>query len=187
MAMLQLILLAGAVHAQMNPRGVTRTPANVDLDREAERDRTVIRRVEADAPRRNLILREIKNDFVRLQELNDGLLELIDDTPLNYNEIATVTSKIKTVAARLDSNLVLGELDGEKPSVQLEISETALRSSLASLSDLVISFLENPVFIERGVFDVEQTRRAKHDVDSIIAISAQAKKLAKKLSQPGRK
>jgi len=136
-----------------------------------------------------MILIQIKKDFQEIQVLNDELLRQVSSNPaFDYKQISEAASRIKTLAGRLDSNLVLGKSEsGRAPRPEYEFSEAALRSSLLALYDLVGRFVENPIFRERGVFDIQETKKAKEDVDDIIALSDQIKKIAKRLRKDASK
>jgi hypothetical protein len=170
---------------EVNPRGVPpprrNTPDNPDREAESEAARKV-RRDDAPRPDRRAILAQIKKDFQQIQVVNEDLSQqLAAGGPLDYKHVSDSASKIRSLADRLDSNLVLGESENKGSRPEYDFSEAALRSSLVTLHDLVISFVENRIFRERGVFDIQETKRAKGDVDEIIALSDQIKKIAKKL------
>jgi hypothetical protein len=182
----QLLMVSAILVAQdVNPRGVPPPRRNTpdyperNLERESARR---VGRVNIAAPDRRLILAQIKKDFLQIQVVNDELgQQLTADGALDYKHISDAAGKIKTLAGRLDSNLVLGKSEGKEPRPEYEFSEAGLRSSLLSLHDLVVRFVENPIFKESGVFDIQETKKAKEDVDSIIALGNQTKRIAKKL------
>lgn len=184
----QLLMVSAILMAQeVSPRGISpprrNTPDYPERDFERESARKV-RRVDVAAPDRRLTLIQIKKDFLQIQVLNSELgQELGSNRALDYKHIFDTASKIKTLAGRLDSNLVLGKSEGKEPRPEYEFSEAVLRTSLLSLGDLVVRFVENPIFRESGVFDIHETKKAKQDVDSIIALSDQIKRIAKKLSK----
>ena len=185
---MQIILGSAILVAQeVNPRGIPPPRRNTPdyPDREAEREAARrVRRDDAPAPDRRLVLVQIKKDFQQIQVVNDDLGQLLAaNTALDYKYVSDTASKIRSLAGRLNSNLVLGESENKPARPEYEFSEAVLRSSLFSLHDLVISFVENPIFKERGVFDIQETKRAKGDVDEIIVLSDQIKKIAKKLKK----
>ena len=184
---LQIFLCSAALTAQrpVKPRGVPQSvPAPIETDREWERisSRTTI--VNSPAPDGRETLREIRKDFLKIQILTNELIRAVGSKPqLEYKYISDTAGKIRTLAERLDSNLALGKPEGAGPRAEFEFSETALKSSLRSLHRLVRSFVENPIFKERNVFDIQETKRAKQDVAGIIAVSEQVKKIARKLNK----
>lgn len=178
-----LLLMVSAILIAQNvdPRGVPPPRRNTPEYPERDYSRKV-RRIDNAAPGKRLILLQIKKDFEQIQVLNDELgQQLTSNRPLDYKHISDAASKIKSLAGRLDSNLVLGKPESKEPRPEFQFSETVLRSSLLSLHGLVISFVESPIFRETGVFDINETRKAKHDVDSIIVVSDQIKTIAKRL------
>jgi len=184
----QLLMASAILMAQeVNPRGVPPPRRNTPDYPEFEKDRDAARKaksVDSPAPDKRLVIIQIKKDFQQIQVVNDGLQQgLTSNRALDYKHIADAASKIKTLAGRLDSNLVLGKSETRKPHPEYEFSEAVLRTSLLSLHDSVVRFVENPIFTESGVFDIQQTKKAKQDVDSIIILSDQIKRIAKKLGK----
>ena len=181
----QFLMVSVVVAQDVNPRGIPPPRRNTpdyperNLEREASRR---VGRVNIPAPDRRLILAQIKKDFLQIQVVNDELgQQLTANGGLDYKHISDAAGKIKTLAGRLDSNLVLGKSEGKEPHPEYEFSEAGLRSLALSLHVLVVRFVENPIFRERGVFDIQETKKAKEDVDSIIALSRQTKRIAKQL------
>jgi len=182
----QLLLVSTMLIAQeVNPRGIPPPQRNTPdyPDREADRDKArKANRVDVAPPDRRLILIQIKKDFQQLQVVNAELEQRLSSSGLlDYKYISEAAAKIKTLAERLDSNLVLGESESKESRPEYEVSEAVLRSSLLSLHDLVITFVENPIFRESGVFDIPETKKAKADMNGILVLSDQVKKIAKRL------
>ena len=183
-ACVQLLAISFVAAGQtVNPRGVPPTPVTAP-ERESERDRPRNRRVEEDFPRpQPRSAKEVKQDFLLIQTLNETLPSLGNSEPLDYARIAATASKIKSIAGRLDSSLLLPEMSKQKSLVTFNSTPDGLRTALTSLHDLIGSFAGNPVFNEPGVIDVEQTTKARQDMKQIIAVSAVLKKIAKTLGK----
>ena len=168
----------------VKPRGAPARLPNSETGRDWERIKDRTRTVNSPAPGSRDTLGEIKKDFLEIQIVTNQLLQTVRSQPgLNFKYISHTAGKIKTLAGRLDSNLGLRESERAEQRADYEFSETALKSSLSSLHRLVRSFVENPIFKEKNVFDVQETKRAKQDVKRIIAVSDQIKETAKKLNK----
>ena len=180
-----LLLASAALQAQtVQPRGIpiprTITAGYPDRSRRDGQGDNV-------GAYRRLILAQIKKDFLKLQILNDALgQEIAANRTFDYKQIADTASKIKSLARRLDSNLNLGK--AEKRIVaraEPEIADPALRFLLLDLHNLVVSFVENPIF--HGVLDIEETKKAKSSVIEIGLVSDKIKVVAKQLRRtPGK-
>ena len=185
---LQILLCSTALRAQQppTPHGVPPPlPNTPDTERDWERTNTrKMRRIDNRTPTGRATLGEIKKDFVKIQLVNNELLQSVtSNNSLDYKYIADAAAKIKTLAGRLNSNFALGKSQTEDHPPEYEFSQEVLKSSLFSLHSLVVRFVDNPIFRERGVFDIQQTKKAKQDVDSIITLTEQIKTIAKRLSK----
>ena len=133
---------------------------------------------------RRLILEQIQKDFAKLQALRDDLGVQLTANALDYKHIADAAGKIRTLAKRLDSNLVLGKVETPVAArAEPDPSDPALRSLLLALHDRVGSFVDNPIFRDRTIYDLEETRKAKSDVVEIGVVSNEVKKVAKQLKR----
>lgn len=133
---------------------------------------------------RRLILEQIQKDFAKIQALKDDLAVQLTANSLDYKHIADAAGKIRTLAKRLDSNLVLGKVETTVAArTESDPRDPALRSLVLALHDRVGSFVENPIFRDRTVYDLEETRKAKSDVVEIVLVSDEVKKVAKQLKR----
>jgi pectate lyase len=178
-----------AAHAQSGTTQGTRgrtDPVQRELQRRFESD--AIERALAQGPRaanneRRLILVQIKEDFLRLQIVDDGLRQATRVGPLDLEAVAKSVSEIASRAKRLKDNLALPELETtpDTPDSDPETSIEQLRLSLAVLSNSIKEFVENPVFEKAGVVDAKLSAKARRDLEQIIAVSKQAKRAGEKL------
>ena len=185
---LQILICSSALMAQQppTPHGVPPPlPNTPETERDWERTNPrKTRRVDNRTPTGRATLGEIKKDFLKIQIVNNELLQSVtSNNSLDYKYIADAASKIKTLAGRLNSNFALGKSQTEDHPPEYEFSQEVLKASLFSLHSLVVRFVDNPIFRERGVFDIQQTKKAKQDVDSIITLTEQIKTIAKRLSK----
>lgn len=183
----EVLIVAAILTAQeVNPRGISPPRRNTPDNPEREANRDASRRADRiDSPSldRRLTLIQIKKDFHQIQAVNDELQRITSNATLDYKRISDAASKIRALAGRLNSNLALGKSESKEARPQYEFNAMVLRSSLFSLHDLVVRFVENPIFRERDVFDIPETKRAKGDMDDIIFLSKQIKKIAKRLRE----
>ena len=184
----QILLCSTALRAQQppTPHGVPPPlPNTPDTERDWERTNSrKMRRIDNRTPTGRATLGEIKKDFLKIQIVNNELLQSVtSNNSLDYKYIADAASKIKTLAGRLNSNFALGKSQTEDHPPEYELSQEVLKGSLFSLHSLVVRFVDNPIFRERGVFDIQHTKKAKQDVDGIITLTEQIKTIAKRLSK----
>ena len=62
-----------------------------------------------------------------------------------------------------------------------------MKAALLSLDGSIMRFINNPIFKNPGVVEVEQAARARRDLDTIIEFSQLIKKDAERLSKPSEK
>jgi hypothetical protein len=107
---------------------------------------------------------------------------------LDYKLISEASAEIRRRAARLRSNLPLPETEkGEQEAQPMEgwneLGQGQVKLALLALDDLIMRFVMNPVFQKLGVVDVQQSLRAKRDLEVIIKLSGKIKKCADKLAK----
>lgn len=176
---------ASAIVAQQPPppRGVPPPlPNTPDTERNWERiNARSSKKYDARAPTGKPVLGDIRKDFNELQAVANNLhFSLASQGTLNHKYIGDAASRIRTLAIRLNANLALGKPQVEAAPPDPEYSDEILRTSLVSLHRLVARFVDNPIFRERGILDIPQTKRAKQDVDGIVAVSEQIKRLTRR-------
>jgi hypothetical protein len=178
----------GLVVAQQppSPRGVP-PPLPVTPDSE----RTGVRlgskpnkRFDAKTPNGRNRLGDVRKDFAAIQVVNNELrVSVTAQAALDYKYISSAAGKIRMLANRLNSNLALGKPQVEGEPVDLEYNDARLRSSLFYLHRLVARFVDNPIFREPNVLDIPQTKRAKQDVDGIMSLTDQIRRITQQLSK----
>lgn len=187
-ACLFLVSCATVLVAQetATPRGV-RPPLPNTPDAERGWERTTDRKQKkwgARAPSGRPVLGDIRKDFAEIQSLNNQLIfATAAPNLLNYKYISDSVGRMKTLAVRLNSNLGLGRSQVEVETPEIEYSDSVLRASLISLHRFVAKFVDNPIFKERGVFDITENRKAKQDVDGIISLSDHIKRITRGMRQ----
>lgn len=132
-----------------------------------------------------LALTQIKEDYVRIQLVNNELAEAASKPgELDLKLVAKSTSEIGKRAERLLSNLALPELpaDIERVKVPGE-GQTQLSSSLLMLRRLVDRFVRSPFFREVNVIDAQVSARTRRDLEGIIELSERLKKESERLDK----
>ena len=178
------------VHGQSGtPQATRRTdPVQRELQRRFESE--AIERALAENPHlrheheRRLVLSASRQDFLRMQVVNDDLQKFASRTAsFDLNAVARSSSEITKCAERLKKNLALPEIEkrSEHPGSKAEMGIEKLPSSLSVLDELINSFVANPVFEKLGVVDARLSTQAHRDLDQIILVSKQVKKSSEQL------
>ncbi len=152
----------------------------------------------AEKPPERLLYQQINEDFRRMQEVNNQMMRAIfQATPSNpsntidFKHLTRSLTEINKRASRLKSNLRLPKEEAERPPHATHdiLTIEQLKQSLLMLDDLVMSFIDNPTFENPGVVDLEQSAKARRDLEGIVEHSQLIKMKAEKLGktdQPGR-
>lgn len=175
-----LTLLAGAAHAQSTPpRREDPLQRKLQSVVQLEMLEAAMTRRPTSSTDRNTTLAEVKEDFWRIQLANDDLnTSLSSQSTLDSRMVAKTASEIRTRAKRLKENLALPR--PEKRAEPQTAPASDLRSSIASLSKLVESFVSNPMLSQKHVVDATLSLKASRDLEDIIALSGEIKKVAAK-------
>jgi hypothetical protein len=91
--------------------------------------------------------------------------------------IAKTASEIRTRAKRLKENLTLPRPENN-PESQTVTTASDLRSSIAKLTKLIDSFVSNPMLSQKHVVDAALSLQASRDLEDIIAVSGEIRKVA---------
>ena len=127
---------------------------------------------------RNTTLAQIREDFWRIQLANDELnTSLSSQAGVDSRLIAKTASEVRTRAKRLKENLALPRAEKD-PKPQAGLDATDFRSSISTLSRLIDSFVSNPMLSQKHVVDATLSLKASRDLEAIIALSGEIKKIA---------
>lgn len=136
-----------------------------------------------------LALAQIKEDYVRIQEVNREMAQAAaSGGALDLKLVAKSASEIRRRAERLKRNLALPEPEkaDERPKAAAEAGPEELKASLLALARLVNVFVRNPIFREVNVVDARQSARASRDLEEIIELSGRLKKDSERLERVAR-
>jgi hypothetical protein len=136
-----------------------------------------------------LALAEIREDFLRLQVVNNDLARAVaGGGQLDFKLVAKSASEIKKRAERLKLNLALPEAaEGEKPPASPAPADPEqLRVALSRLDGIVLRFTN--ALHAKGVksFDAQSSARLRLDLEAIIGLSVRVKKGSEKLAEAAR-
>ena len=139
----------------------------------AERPRLAVER------ERRLVLTQIREDFLKIQIVNDELRGMASYAPApDLKRVSKSAAEITRCAQRLKENLDLPRSESiEKAQPRIE----PLSRSLSELNILINSFVENPVFERLGVIDAKLSAKASRDLEMIILISKQLRRTSERL------
>src|SRR5262249_45613197 len=124
-----------------------------------EYDRT-INRMKNDAKaaneRRRSLFPQINEDFQHIQIIHNEIVRMLQpDKGFNYDRLVDLTGDMKKRSTRLRENLALPEPEpNEGPSQatpSAAVDETHMKKSISELHDLVVSFVDSPIFKNLGV------------------------------------
>jgi len=156
----------------------------LEMEREAAKPRT--------PEEETLALAQIAEDYKRIQVINNKMMSTtMPAAAPNYASIADTTAEIRKRASRLRDNLRLPQGASEKvmkpPEYKQAVDAARMKAALLSLDGSIMRFINNPIFKNTGVVEVEQAARARRDLDTIIEFSRLIKKDAERLSKPSEK
>jgi hypothetical protein len=175
-----LVLSAGAAQAQGTPpRREDPLQRKLQSVVQLEMLEASMTRRPASSTDRHTTLAEVREDFWRIQLANDDLnTSLSSQTAIDSRLVAKTVAEIRTRAKRLKENLALPRPEkGPEPQV-VSAAPLDLRSSIAKLSRLIESFVSNPMLSQKHVIDATLSLRASHDLEDIITVSGEIRKVA---------
>ena len=121
---------------------------------------------------------QIREDFWRIQLANDDLIgALSNPAAIDSRQIAKTAAEIRTRAKRLKENLALPGPEKES-KFPADVAAGDIRSSIASLSKLIDSFVNNPMLTQRHLVDATLSLTASRDLEYIIILSGEIRKSA---------
>lgn len=184
-----LVILAACVSETRGQR--PRQPAR-DLVRaieQKEMDQMLLRKplpALSDEPARQAVLKQIREDFRDLQSLNNRMMsDSWAREAMDYDFVSDMVSRIRGKATRLKGNLNLPEPDRiEKDQSRADVGSAAdFRAALLTLDRTIMRFVTNPLFQTPNAIDVSQATQARKDLEAVIGITGELKKVALRLSK----
>ncbi|MBA3766148.1 MAG: hypothetical protein H0W99_03995, partial [Acidobacteria bacterium] len=117
------------------------------------------------------LLPQIKEDFTRLQLVNNEMMRKIyDGEGLDYQRISDSIAEIRKRANRLKANPMLPDAANDEKSLQSLATPVTgqVKESLMVLDTLIMSFVRNPLFQQPGVVDAKLSSKGGRDLKAII-------------------
>lgn len=122
---------------------------------------------------------EIKEDFERIQKINDDLLRLtVAETPANYPTVLKFVSEINRRAVRLRSNLFPAEPERKKEAKNKQpMSDESpdVKTLLAALDESINSFVHSSLFQNKNIVNTADSLKAQKDLETVIKLSGAVK------------
>jgi hypothetical protein len=143
----------------------------------------------AEVPKPRLAVARIREDFARLQVVNNDLARAASRAGvLDLKFVSKSASEIRKLAGRLRDNLALPEPEGgaKHPGAGAASGLRQLGPALSALDKLILAFAND--LASRGVnlVDAESSAKARRDLEEIIALSGWVKKNSERLAKhPG--
>lgn len=136
--------------------------------------------------RRISLFPQIKEDFTRIQLVNNEMMRKIyDGEGLDYQRISDSIGEIRKRANRLKVNLMLPDTSADEKSIKVTGAPDTgnVKESLMMLDALIMDFVRNPLFQQPGVVDAKLSAKASRDLKAIIEYSGGVKKGIERLSK----
>src|SRR5215207_4685653 len=144
----------------------------------------------AERPTPRLATAQIREDFVRLQVLNNDLAKAGSRADaLDLKFVSKSAAEIRRLAARLRDNLALpGAGDApENPGLKAAPPPAQLGPALSALDGLILRFADG--LASKGVYlvDAQSSARVRRELEAIIELSGWVKKASERLERSGRR
>jgi hypothetical protein len=129
-------------------------------------------------------LRQVREDFRTIQDVNNKMMsQAWARESINYEQTSNMLGEINDRAVRLKSNLALPQPDRIQRKTLSANGPKEFKSALLLMDRSLMSFVNNPVFRERNVVEVNLAAQATKDLDDVIAYSANLRKIAANLKR----
>jgi hypothetical protein len=186
-AALSILCLSCPSSAQITP--TRRDERRADMEARQTALRNVERAAKGPASKKSdsrPSYRQVAEDFEKLQVQSHELCTAVESSPHSeYKQIGEAAAEIRRRAARLKEALALPGAEEERPPRKAEeaLTPEGLKSAVLSLDASVKSFVWNPVFQKPDVVDLEQSAKARRDLEEILRQSEDIRKAARSLAK----
>ena len=183
-----------SVRGQVNTPSQTRSrPDTVQREQQRQVDMQMIEQAlttEGRAPRVKryapAVLDQIRSDFLQIQVTERQLTKAAGaQLDIDLKLVGQLTGEIRKRSRRLKENLALPQPETQQSVVAasspVATTSERFRMSLTDLSDLIESFVSNPMFEHTKLFDQKLSNKATWDLDAIIRLSDEIKRDSEKL------
>lgn len=187
LALIPLFVIAAAAQpgTRRSTEATRRAMANDTFRELMKRERETIagptHRTEAE---RFAALKQIREDFRTIQDVNNKMMsQAWARESIDYDQTSNMLGEINGRAVRLKSNLALPQPDKIQHKTVSANGPKEFKSALLLMDRSLMSFVNNPVFRERNVVEVNLATQATRDLEDVIAYSANLKKIAANLKR----
>lgn len=193
-ALTLIMFFAAPVLSQTSPGGPPPPERRINTDRQRQQDmsrrewqlRNFGNEPAAVKDQRQLkaLMAQTEEDFTRILALHNEIARaLSSNSALNYQFVSEATGEIKKRASRVQSSLHLAPADDQVFAKLEEFNDAQMKDALIKLCKQIRSFVTNPSIEKPNTVDAEQLTRARHDLETLIQLSAQIKKDADRISK----
>jgi hypothetical protein len=127
------------------------------------------------------LMAQTEEDFNRILTLHNEIARaLTSKDDLNYQFVSDATAEINKRASRVQHSLALGVSDEEAREIGKSRDDEPVKDSLIKLCNQIKSFVTNPSIENPNTINVDQMKKARHDLESLIQLSGRIKKDADK-------
>jgi hypothetical protein len=139
---------------------------------------------EAAEKQQRLALAQIKEDFERMQVVNNEMMRaVVKSDAIDYKLVSASLDEINKCAKRLKENLKMQDYEAKEAGDGRAASVADVKASLSTLDDFIMSFVQSPIFQNTQVIDTNHRARAGNDLANIIGVSRDAKKMLGRIEQ----
>ena len=138
----------------------------------------------ADRRRLEALMEQTAEDFNRILTLHNEIARaLTSKNALDHQFVSAATGEINKRAGSIQSNLKLGPEEGYTAVKVEEIDDAQMKDALIKLCKQIRSFVTNPSIENPNTVDAEHLKKARHDLEDMIQLSAQIKKDSERLKK----
>jgi len=119
----------------------------------------------------NLTYAQIREDYRQIQLVNNELARATSAGASDPKGVEKSVSEIRKRAARLRENLTLPEPDPKPARPEPAAASERMEHLLIILDNVVMAFVNNPIFEQGKVADVKMSMKARADLEKIIEVS----------------
>lgn len=143
----------------------------------------------AEKPSPRLALAQLREDFLRIQVLDNDLARAASrGDALDPKFVSKSAAEIRKLAARLRDNLMLPApaVEGGRDEAKAAPPPAQLGTALSALDGLILKFVDDVA--SKGVYllDAQSSAKARHELEAIIELSAQVRKESERLGKSTR-
>ena len=123
------------------------------------------------------LMAQTEEDFNRILTLHNEIARaLTSKEDLNYQFVSDATAEINKRASRVQHSLALGVSDEEAREIGKSKDDEPIKDSLIKLCNQIKSFVTNPSIENPNTINVDQMKKARHDLESLIQLSGRIKR-----------